>query len=175
MNIEKINIFTDGSCINNGKKNSIGGIGIYFENIDIDDYNLLINETDVKITNQTLELLACIQALKIISDKIKNKELIANIIYIYTDSTYVINCINKWYKKWIDSNWLNSKGKEVENKELIEILYKLSNKNNLITIFKHVKAHTKKPKDENSLEYKLWYGNYMADKLAKESYINYNN
>jgi ribonuclease HI len=163
MNIDKLYIFTDGSCLNNGKKSSIGSIGIYFDNDNINNISQIIND-DNKITNQTMELLACIQALNTIKEKINNNELTTKIIYVYTDSTYVINCITKWYNSWQKNNWKTSKGKDVENKELIEVLYNLKNEN--ITIFKHVKAHQPEPNDKNSLEYKLWYGNNIADKLA---------
>ena len=37
---------------------------------------------------------------------------------------------------------------------------------NFQIIFRHVKAHQTKPKDETSNEYKIWYGNFMADLLA---------
>ena len=30
-----INVYTDGSCLNNGKKNASAGIGIYFDKINI--------------------------------------------------------------------------------------------------------------------------------------------
>jgi ribonuclease HI len=146
----KLYIFTDGSCLNNGKKSFIGTIGIYFDNNNIENMSQIIDD-DNKITNQTMELLACIQALNIIKEKINNNELTTKIIYVYTDSTYVINCI------------IIGK-KIIENKELIEVLYNLKNEN--ITIFKHVKAHQPEPNNKNSLEYKLWYGNNIADKLT---------
>jgi ribonuclease HI len=112
----KICVYTDGSCLNNGKKNSIGGIGVYFSDNDPDNYGQVIDNEGNKITNQTMELLACIQALKIIQDKIDNG-LNVNIIYIYTDSTYLINSITKWYNTWEKNKWKNSKGKDVENIE----------------------------------------------------------
>jgi ribonuclease HI len=56
-----INIYTDGSCINNGKKNSSGAIGVFYSDNDSRNIAKVINEG--KITNQTMELLACINAL----------------------------------------------------------------------------------------------------------------
>ena len=38
---------------------------------------------------------------------------------------------------------------------------------NMNVIFRHVKAHKKEP-NKDTPEHKLWYGNYMADKLAVE-------
>lgn len=159
----KLNVFTDGSCLNNGKKNSFGAIGIFFQDNDPDNLGQSINNDGNKVTNQTMELLACITALKIISEKIKNG-LEKSIIYIYTDSLYTINCVTKWYSNWEKNGWINTQNKPVENKDLIQLLHNL--KNQFIVIFKHIKSHQDEPVDKNSDEYNLWYGNYMADKLA---------
>jgi len=164
MNNQKFIVFTDGACLNNGKKNSIGAIGIYFKENDIDNMGQIIENDDNKITNQTMELLAVIKAMQIVDNKIQNKIINEQIIYIYTDSTYVINSQIKWYANWEKNNWLNSKQKPVENKELIQLLYKLKNK--YIVIFKHVRSHQKEPEDKTSESYQAWHGNYMADYLA---------
>lgn len=164
---DKLYVYTDGSCLNNGKKNSIGAIGIYFSDTDSDNVGQVIDNEGNKITNQTMELLAMIQAFKIIGDKIENKLINPNVIYVITDSSYVINCMTKWYKLWEVSGWINTKNKEVENKELIQLLYELKSK--YIVIFKHIKSHQAEPEDKDSDLYKLWYGNYMADKLATEA------
>ena len=83
MDNQKYIVFTDGACLNNGKKNSIGAIGIYFNDNDNDNMGQVITDNGAKITNQTMELLATIQALKIIDNKIKNNQTNSNIIYIY--------------------------------------------------------------------------------------------
>jgi ribonuclease HI len=166
MTDNKFSVFTDGSCLNNGKKNSTGAIGIFFSDDDVDNLGQAIDNDGNKVTNQTMELLACIQALKIIQNKISNG-LHIKIIYIYTDSQYVINCITKWYLGWVKNGWINTKGKPVENKELIEILYELKSK--FIVIFKHVRAHQDEPQITNDENYRIWYGNNMADKFATDA------
>ena len=160
--MNKISIFVDGSCINNGKKNSIGSIGIYCP--DCTSLNISKNITDLnfKITNQTMELYACIEVFNIL-DKLN---LNISCVYIYSDSTYVINSMTKWFKKWSENNWLTTTGKSVSNQELIKTLYTLKNK--YFVIFKHVKSHQKKP-DENDPLFNIWYGNYMADKFAYDA------
>jgi len=163
----KISVFTDGSCLNNGKKNSVGSIGIFFKDNDPDNLGQAIDNDGNKITNQTMELLAAIQALKIINDKIQKQEINQNMIYLYTDSSYLINSMTKWYKTWEANNWKNSKGKDVENIDLIKLLYELKSK--YITIFKHIRSHQDEPTDKNSDKYFIWYGNYMADKLATDA------
>jgi len=164
---KKISVFTDGSCLNNGKKNSVGAIGIFFSDNDPDNLGQAIDNDGNKITNQTMELLAAIQALKIINDKIQNQQINQKMIYVYTDSTYLINSMTKWYKSWETNNWKNSKGKDVENVDLIKLLYELKSKH--ITIFKHVRSHQDEPTDKNSDKHFAWYGNHMADKLATDA------
>jgi ribonuclease HI len=161
----KICIFTDGSCLNNGKKNSIGSIGIFFSDNDPKNVSQVIDNDGIKITNQTMELLACVQAFRIFTTD-KNQYL-NQIIYIYTDSSYLINCMTKWYNIWEKNEWKTTKGKDVENKELIQILYNL--KSQFIIIFKHVRSHQDEPKNKESENYQIWYGNFMADKLATDA------
>lgn len=159
----KFNIFTDGSCLNNGKKNPIGAIGIYFgENGENNDNNIsqVVSNENITITNQTMELYACIEALRIIINKPEPK-----IIYIYSDSTYTCNCMTKWYTMWTKNGWKNSKNNEIANKELIIQLHDMCNKTTVI--FKHVYAHQVEPTNKDSEQYKIWYGNNMADKLAQ--------
>lgn len=156
----KFNIYVDGSCINNGKKNPIGAIGIFFADNDINNCSKVIIEKSINITNQSMELYACITALEKIVNKPDPK-----IVYLYTDSLYVNNCINKWYNDWCKNGWKTKKGTDVSNKELILQLHTLCDK--MIVIFKHIKSHQHEPDDKNSEQYQLWYGNFMADKLAQ--------
>ena len=159
-----ITIFTDGSSLNNGQKNKYqsGGIGIYIE-----DTKECISEKLIgKITNNIAELKACIKGIQVIM----NRENYNNeVIKIYSDSEYVINSITKWASTWIKNDWKKydkkRKGKyDIKNKDLIIELFNLYNKYPIHFI--HTKAHTIKPSDTNTKEYKIWYGNYMADKLA---------
>ena len=163
-NSNVITIFTDGSSLNNGQKNKYqsGGIGIYIE-----DTKECISEKIIgKITNNIAELKACIKGIQVIM----NRENYNNeVIKIYSDSEYVINSITKWSSTWIKNDWKKydkkRKGKyDIKNKDLIIELFNLYNKYPIHFI--HTKAHTIKPIDTNTKEYNIWYGNYMADKLA---------
>ena len=163
-NSNVITIFTDGSSLNNGQKNKYqsGGIGIYIE-----DTKECISEKLIgKITNNIAELKACIKGIQVIM----NRENYNNeVIKIYSDSEYVINSITKWSSTWIKNDWKKydkkRKGKyDIKNKDLIIELFNLYNKYPIHFI--HTKAHTIKPTDTNTKEYNIWYGNYMADKLA---------
>ena len=162
-----ITIFTDGSSLNNGQKNKYqaGGIGIYFE----DTKEMISEKLTGKITNNIAELKACIKAIK---EAIKRTDYNNNTIIIYSDSEYVINSITKWAVTWKKNDWKKydkkRKGKaEIKNKDLIVELYTLYNTYPITFI--HTKAHGKKPCMKNVKEYKVWYGNYIADKLAVEA------
>ena len=147
-----INIYTDGACINNGKKNAKAGIGIYIS----DDFT--ISEKLIGLpTNQRAELYAILKALLVI-DILNYKN-----INIYTDSMYSINCITKWVKGWKKNGWKDSKKKDVKNKDLIDNIDKIYSKYNHIH-FNHVEAHTNKT-DIHSI------GNDKADKLARNSLL----
>ena len=78
MNIEKKDVvkfnpdyyvYTDGACSNNGKKNALSGIGIFF---GIDDNRNISKKIEGKQTNNTAELSAIIETYYIIQNDILN-------------------------------------------------------------------------------------------------------
>ena len=146
-----MNVYTDGSCINNGKPNARAGIGIYLGKNDSRNIsNELKGET---LSNNVAELVAIITVFSILKKEIKdNLEL-----NIYSDSEYSINSISKWYPNWCKNNNLEGK----KNIELIEKAYKLFKKYKNVNLY-YIKAHTNL-KDEHSI------GNNMADILAGEA------
>lgn len=158
----EINVFTDGSTLNNQSKElRKGGVGVWFgEN---DSRNISIPLTDnfgTKITNQVAELIACTLAIDTIlsTEKIGKKT-----INIYTDSMYIVNSINTWAKNWEKNNWKKKDGKTIENLFEIKKLYYYSL--NLKVKFIHVRSHQKEP-SKTDPKYFIWYGNKMADELA---------
>jgi ribonuclease HI len=154
-------VFTDGSSLNNGIKSKLqfGGIGVFFNK---NEFGPICQPLTGKITNNIAELKACISAIEFL---IRHKDFNDNHIHIYTDSEYTINCILKWGKKWEQNGWKNSKKQEISNKDLIVKLYNYNKKYKLKFI--HVKSHQPEPKNKDSIEYKIWYGNFVADKLAQ--------
>jgi len=146
-------VYTDGSCFNNGSKNAVAGIGIYFSK---DNPNNISEKLEGEnLTNNIAELTAAIRAINIIKKiDIKNK-------IIVTDSEYVIKCATTYASKLEKNNWLSAKQqKEPPNVNLIKKLYELTNTYNIK--YKHIKAHTN-AKDIHSIS------NYYADKLANDS------
>ena len=116
---DKIIIYCDGACSGNQHENNTGGWGalLIFNNKEKEIFG-----GEKNTTNQRMELTACIKAL----EELKSKQYP---IEIYSDSAYLVNCINQaWYKKWEKNGWKNSKKYPVENKDLWETLLKLLNK-----------------------------------------------
>ena len=161
--VKDIIVYTDGSAINNGKKNCYGGIGIFFG--DNDPRNVSEKLTSVKSSNNVAELTACLKAIEIIINGNYNN----NKIVICTDSEYLIKCINIWSYSWEKNNWqrnVKGKNKPIKNLDIIKKIKSYSDKYKII--FKHIRSHKMEPINKNSLEYRDWYGNNMADKLARK-------
>jgi ribonuclease HI len=155
MDIRKYhNVYIDGSCLKNGNTNAKAGIGIYFGKNDKRNISKKIISKS-KVTNNIAELIVMRQILSFVND-LPDKKMIWN---IYSDSQYTINCITSWVYKWRKNGWISSSKKQVKNKELINNINILYEKNkDFVRIF-HIKAHTNK-NDENSI------GNKYADLLA---------
>ena len=100
----KFKIYTDGACSGNPGKGGWAAI------ILDEESQSSISGSESKTTNNRMELMAAIMALK----KIKNKSE----IIIYTDSRYVKDGITEWIKKWKLNNWKSSNKKPVKNKDL---------------------------------------------------------
>lgn len=148
-------VYTDGSCVNNGKKNAVGGIGIYFPNKELTDISRIY---DIGVcTNHKAELYAILITLKYIK---KNIGLSKYKILIKTDSEYSINCLTKWINGWINKGWKTVNGTRVVNRELIEPIHQYCKKYDID--FEHVLAHTNGT-DFDSL------ANDKADRLAKKA------
>ena len=103
MNYSTINIYTDGSSRGNPGP---GGYGIVMEQLQT-GYFKEFSQGFRKTTNNRMELMAVIEALK----KIKKTD--SNIV-IYTDSKYVSDSIEK---KWI-FNWQKNSFKKKKNIDL---------------------------------------------------------
>tara|TARA_B100000941_G_scaffold133234_1_gene94229 strand:- start:38 stop:478 length:441 start_codon:yes stop_codon:yes gene_type:complete len=108
-----IKIFTDGACKGNPGKGGWGAL-IIDNNEEIEIYGGSLNTT-----NNRMELLATINALKFYND--------SKIIELYTDSKYVQNGITDWIDNWKKNGWLNASKKPVKNIELWKELDAMSN------------------------------------------------
>jgi ribonuclease HI len=150
INDKEVNyIYTDGSCVNNGKENAIAGIGIYFPNDKHPSISQTLDKNIYKQTNNTAELLAIITALEIVKAKFSNEYFI-----IFTDSKYSMLCAGTYGDRMNKKNW----SEDIKNKELVKKLYTLYNLSENVKL-QHIFSHTGN-QDEHSL------GNEQADHLA---------
>mgnify|MGYP001445895515 CR=1 FL=1 len=113
----KVKIYTDGACSGNPGKGGWAAIILDGKN------QSSISGSENKTTNNRMELMAPIMALKKI--KIKSE------ITIYTDSRYVKDGITEWIKKWKLNNWVSASKKPVKNKDLWIKLDNLCQKNKI--------------------------------------------
>ena len=108
-----IKIYTDGSCI--GNPGNGGGAAIIID----DEKKTQIKGSKKNTTNNQMELLAPIQALKKIPKGSK--------VQIFTDSKYVKSGITEWIHNWKKNGWKTANKQKVKNKELWTELDLLSN------------------------------------------------
>ena len=127
-----IKIYTDGSCLTNP------GDGGWAAIINIDGEIKKISGNEKNTTNNRMELMAPINALKYIYSK--------DPIEIFTDSKYVKNGITEWINTWVLNNWKTSNKEDVKNKDLWIELYKLNQSLNVK--WNWVKAHAGDPLNE---------------------------
>ncbi len=121
-----IKIYTDGSCLENP------GNGGWAAIIIDDEKKTQIKGSKKNTTNNQMELLAPIQALKKIP---KGSE-----VEIFTDSKYVKSGITEWIYNWKKNGWKNANRKPVKNKDLWEELDFLANQFEIS--WNWVKAHS---------------------------------
>lgn len=115
------NIYTDGSCRRNGKAGAKGSWG--FVLVSEDEQNCLFESAGAEsdTSNQKMELTAAAEACEYLSGLSDFTEF--ETVNLYTDSAYLHNCFKeRWYERWEQNNWKNSKKEKVANRELWERL-----------------------------------------------------
>lgn len=124
--MKEIEIYTDGACSGNPGPGGWGAVLFY------GDKKKEISGFVTDATNNRMELLAAIEALKALKEPCKVK--------LYSDSAYLVNCFKQgWYKNWMKNGWQNSKKQPVENQDLWKELLSLMNTHHVEYI--KVKGH----------------------------------
>lgn len=102
--MKKVEIFTDGACRGNPGP---GGWGVLLRYGEV-ERELCGGETHT--TNNRMELLAAIEALKALSRPC--------VVELTTDSEYVRNGITSWLASWKQKGWKTAARKPVKNVDL---------------------------------------------------------
>ncbi len=139
--LPKVEIYTDGSCSGNPGP---GGWGAYLKSGD--KFSKMSGNLD-NTTNNRMELIAAIKALKILK--------VACSVNLYTDSSYVHQGITKWYVGWQKNNWTKNNKQPVKNADLWQLLIKEASRHKVDWYW--VKGHANNE------------GNIIADALAVEA------
>jgi ribonuclease HI len=136
-------IYTDGGSLGNPGPGGYGAVILY------NSEKKEISGGFKKTTNNRMELMAVIEALKQLEHKDKQ-------VTIYSDSSYVVNGITKgWAKSWRKNNWIKSNKEPAINPDLWSELLDLLKPLNASFIW--VKGHAGNPMNER------------CDELAKSS------
>lgn len=145
-------VYTDGSCVHNGKPYARAGIGVYFGPHDSRNVSEPI---DGKQTNNTAEIKAILRACGRIAPELlveKRQRFV-----IVTDSEYAMRCATTYGDKQAAKGWTA----DIPNKALVRQLHGTLADEPRITLQK-VAAHTGRS-DRHSV------GNSHADQLAYDS------
>ncbi|XP_023171478.1 ribonuclease H1 [Drosophila hydei] len=140
-------VYTDGSCLGNGKKHACAGFGVYFgDNHQLNAAKPVLG----RVTNNVGEIQAAIYAIKTALD-LGIKKLSIN-----TDSQFLINSITKWVPGWKRRGWKLPNMQPVKNVADFKELDELLQSDQVQVKWNYVEAH------------KGIKGNEMADKLARQ-------
>ncbi|MEK7614463.1 MAG: viroplasmin family protein [Patescibacteria group bacterium] len=136
---KEIIVFADGSSLGNPGPGGWGVVVVYQDNkLKVKSEKLKVTELgggNKHTTNNRMELTAAIEALEF-SSKLKTQNVK---LLIYTDSSYTINGITKWIKRWEKTDWIGTNKKEILNQDLWKKLSKLTKGKNIL--WKHVRGH----------------------------------
>jgi ribonuclease HI len=123
--LDSIVIYTDGACSGNPGPGGWAAIVIFPDGIIAKesvvpgfDEVVELGGSEYSTTNNRMEMLAAVRALKFIEDSHVHTD-------IYTDSVYVIRGITQWAFGWKRKGWKTAEGKDVLNKDLWQSLMHL--------------------------------------------------
>ena len=90
-----VTAYTDGACLGNP------GPGGWAAIITDDGAEREISGSEVRTTNQRMELMAALEALRAIPGRRR--------VHVYSDSAYLVNCfLDRWHERWVRSGWKNA-------------------------------------------------------------------
>ena len=156
-----LDIYTDGSCVDNGRIYAKGGLGVFFPNNDHPSLSEAYNTKSLIYppTNQRCELVAIQKAMVIHSNYFADMKC-----RIHTDSDDAIRCLITYGELWMLNGWKKTNGQDVRNVDLLKPMISLYKKNKINISLIFVKAHTG-AWSTHSLN------NNVADALAKRGII----
>ncbi len=110
---KQVTLYTDGACSGNPGLGGYGGILMY------EQHKREYSGSEMQTTNNRMEVMAVIVGLERLKYPCK--------VEIYSDSAYTVNAfVNGWIYAWKQGGWKKADGKAVQNVDLWERLYALT-------------------------------------------------
>lgn len=103
-----IELFTDGACSGNPGPGGWGAL------LRWNGHEKELSGGEAETTNNRMELTAVIKGLEAIKKPSR--------VTVYSDSKYVIECVEKWLSGWKKKGWKTADKKPVKNQDLWEQL-----------------------------------------------------
>jgi ribonuclease HI len=123
LDISAFTLYSDGACRGNPGPGSWGCLGqlpqgdVFFESSGF----------DMSTTNNRMELEGAIVALQHYADYLTDNELLSSTpVFLYSDSKYVVDGLEKWLPGWKARGWKKADKKAPENLELWQRLDELA-------------------------------------------------
>ena len=129
---ERVEIYTDGACSGNPGP---GGWGALLRYRGVEK---TISGALLETTNNQMELMAAIEALKALSHP--------SAVVLYTDSKYVQQGMTLWIQGWQKKGWKNSAGHPVKNQALWQALQIAAENHDIEWCW--VKGHSDHPEND---------------------------
>ncbi|CAE6474000.1 unnamed protein product [Rhizoctonia solani] len=143
-NAKEVHVWTDGSCLGNGKLGATAAYAVYF---GPGDRRNEAKRVPGQQTNNNGEIFAVIRALEIVDERVKH-------MTIYTDSKYTIDCLG-WLPGWKKKGGMNSQNKPAAHYSMVKYMDALINRRGSRLELVHVRGH-----QDNE-------GNNAADMMAR--------
>lgn len=133
-----VTIYTDGGCHNTGKRKGDGSYAFLITN-SRGQYVDVICEYVEDTTNNRMEMLAVIEGIKYVMDKMPGLQE----LNIVSDSGYLVKGYTDpaYLEKWAINGWRTSNNKPVQNRDLWLRLSRLSW--HITLNFTHIRGHNK--------------------------------
>ena len=134
-----IEAFTDGGCLGNP------GPGGWAFHLTLHASGRVLEGSGAAAatTNNRMELIAVIQALRAVRDL---PEAAASAVVVVTDSTYVQQGITSWIRRWRANGWLTAAKQPVKNARLWRMLDEVTSETG--AKFRWVRGHAGDPRNE---------------------------
>ncbi|RLN53458.1 hypothetical protein BBJ28_00025676, partial [Nothophytophthora sp. Chile5] len=134
---ESLVTFCDGSVLGFGQPFCNGGAAYACIFPHRREWDEVASVAGSEVTNTHVEYLAAVAAMERANYEDPSGE---DVLFIFSDSLVLIDCMTSWVSKWQTNGWRTAKGRAVKNRETIERLVNAQGGRRVL--WRHVKAHT---------------------------------